>query len=391
MVIVVVSALLVACGGSDQTPSPTAQLEPPNAVMDLEGTEWVLVSLNEDDLRKGTHITLSFDAGKASGFAGCNGYGSEYTAAGDGVLTVPVVEVTLQLCEAPGGVMEQEKAYIEAFSSAAVYRMADDRLEIDNTAGETTLVFELREQPSMAPDDLVGTRWRLLSLDGSGPIEESTITIVFHDEHRASGDGGCRGYVAAYNADAGGIAFTWLAMTGELCVEPELMKQEGQYTTVLEGTTTFQLTAEQLDILTTRGEILTFEPLPEEANSSLEGTIWALTGFIEDKPIEKMPAPLLAVSTLLADSEITLTLNDGSASGSAGCNSYGAGYATDGASLTFGPTVVTEMACLEPEGLMKQEQQYLSFLGDVVTFSISGGQLWVDAGNGRALLFVAQE
>ena len=37
--------------------------------------------------------------------------------------------------------MEQEAAYIEALRSAASYRVADDRLKIDDAAGETILVF----------------------------------------------------------------------------------------------------------------------------------------------------------------------------------------------------------------------------------------------------------
>jgi len=76
----------------------------------------------------------------------CNGYGGgrdsgKYTATGDGTLAIPMIAVTLQLCSEPEGIMEQEAAYIEALRSAAAYRVMDDRLEIDNAAGETPLVF----------------------------------------------------------------------------------------------------------------------------------------------------------------------------------------------------------------------------------------------------------
>ena len=101
-------------------------------------------------------------------------------AMGESVLAIPVIEVTLQLCEGPEGVMGQEKSYIEAFANAAIYRVKENRLEIDDAAGETTLVFAVKEDLSMDPDDLMGTKWRLLSLDGSSPVEGSTITIVYH-------------------------------------------------------------------------------------------------------------------------------------------------------------------------------------------------------------------
>lgn len=42
--------------------------------------------------------------------------------------------------------MEQEAAYIAALRSAASYQVMDDRLEIDNAAGETNLVFARKEE-----------------------------------------------------------------------------------------------------------------------------------------------------------------------------------------------------------------------------------------------------
>jgi hypothetical protein len=66
----------------------------------------------------------------------------KYVAADDGTLTVAwPLAVTVQLCSSPEGIMEQEAAYIEALQSAAIYRVADHRLEIDDTAGEMILVF----------------------------------------------------------------------------------------------------------------------------------------------------------------------------------------------------------------------------------------------------------
>jgi heat shock protein HslJ len=131
---------------------------PKPATADLDGTEWVLISLNGDSLIEGTCITLNFAActepsrseGVLSGFAGCNDYGGgrdsgKYTATGDGFLTIPhEIAVTLQLCSEPEGVMEQEATYIEALRNAAAYRVMDDRLHIDIAAGGTTLVFTRR-------------------------------------------------------------------------------------------------------------------------------------------------------------------------------------------------------------------------------------------------------
>jgi heat shock protein HslJ len=131
---------VVGCAISEKTPT------------DLVGTQWVLVSLNGESLLEGTEITLNFEKEFLGGFMGCNGYGGgpdsgKYIATDDGTLTIPhQIAVTVQLCSTPEGIMEQEAAYIEALRSAASYRVVDDRLEIDNAAGETILVFARKEE-----------------------------------------------------------------------------------------------------------------------------------------------------------------------------------------------------------------------------------------------------
>jgi hypothetical protein len=52
----------------------------------------------------------------------------------------------LPLCSEREGVVEQEAACIEALRDAASYRVTDDRLEIADASGETTLVLERGEQ-----------------------------------------------------------------------------------------------------------------------------------------------------------------------------------------------------------------------------------------------------
>jgi heat shock protein HslJ len=114
---------------------------------DLVGTDWVLISLHGSSPIEDTEINLVFEDAYLGGSMTCNGYGGgpdsgKYTARDDGSLTIPhEIAVTLQLCSEPEGVMEQEAAYIEALRNAAAYRLINGRLEIANTAGETTLVF----------------------------------------------------------------------------------------------------------------------------------------------------------------------------------------------------------------------------------------------------------
>jgi len=136
ILLVIVAALTAAL---------TACLSPAKSAETLEGTEWVLVSLNSNSLVAGSNITLNFAEGKAAGYSGCNSYGGQYTATGDGSLQIPELAVTVMLCLMPEGVMQQEEVYVKALSSAAAYRVVDDRLEIGDASAETILVFERKK------------------------------------------------------------------------------------------------------------------------------------------------------------------------------------------------------------------------------------------------------
>ena len=173
LIVLVLAITLAACGdagdlgGPPNMPDAGGAAEPTTGAVDLADTEWVLTSLNGGSLLEGSNITLNFGTETATGFAGCNNVGGEYTAADKGILTIPEIGSTEMGCPTPEGILEQESAYVDALRNAATYRVVDDRLEIANAAGETTLVFARKAQVPMDPADLVGTKWLLRSLDGS--------------------------------------------------------------------------------------------------------------------------------------------------------------------------------------------------------------------------------
>jgi heat shock protein HslJ len=143
LVFLTLASLLAAC-------SADSRASRPGALPDLAGTEWTLTSLNGSSLIEDTEITLFFKEAYLGGTMTCNQYGGgpdsgKYTATDDGKLAIPQLAVTVQLCAEPEGIMEQEAAYIEALHDAATYRVTDDRLEIADTSGRTTLVFEPKQ------------------------------------------------------------------------------------------------------------------------------------------------------------------------------------------------------------------------------------------------------
>ena len=259
----VLVVMLAGCGGPEPTATPAPEIPPiTRSSLDLEGSSWILTTLNGADLFPDTHITLGFAGGQASGFAGCNAYGGPYAAGDDGTLSIAMLEVTAQACLEPEGVMEQEDAYLKAFQGAAAYRVVRDRLHLLDTRGDPLLVFSRKEELAMDPGKLLRTVWQLVSLNGASPVEGSIITLAFHDGSHASGQAGCREYTAAYEASGDKIRFPFLSMSGDdACLADEaLYRQEGRYTDALSWATNYLLDEGRLEISTARGEVLIFEP-----------------------------------------------------------------------------------------------------------------------------------
>lgn len=102
-------------------------------------------------------------------------------------------------------------------------------------------------------------------------------------------------------------------------------------------------------------------------SSELAGTSWTVISYNNGQQ---------AVTSVIIGTELTATFGeDGQLTGSAGCNDYSVSYEVDGDSISFGPSIGTLKECAEPEGIMAQEQQYLTALTTAATYQIRGGRL----------------
>jgi len=111
----------------------------------------------------------------------------------------------------------------------------------------------------------------------------------------------------------------------------------------------------------------------------LENNRWILQSYGEPGNIKGV----------LADTEITAEFvsSEETVKGSAGCNSYFSGFEVeDNQILIPGPIGATEMYCVEPEGVMEQEQEYLAILQNAQTYEIEDEQLRIFAGD-EVLIF----
>jgi heat shock protein HslJ len=99
---------------------------------------------------------------------------------------------------------------------------------------------------------------------------------------------------------------------------------------------------------------------PPAQGSSLADSEWVLVLLNGKAPIE--------------GSAITLRFGETSIEGSGGCNTYGGRYTASGDSLRLNDLYWTEIGCIDPKGIMEQEQAYLQVLGAVARYRVAQGQ-----------------
>ena len=114
-------------------------------------------------------------------------------------------------------------------------------------------------------------------------------------------------------------------------------------------------------------------------SSILEDTKWFLRSYGEQNNLQ----------AIIEGTEITATFDssNGEVSGSAGCNTYFAGYEVRDGTLSISEMAWTEMACMSPEGVMEQEQEFLAILAGAQSFQADDTTLTILCSGGQQLYF----
>ena len=120
----------------------------------------------------------------------------------------------------------------------------------------------------------------------------------------------------------------------------------------------------------------------DSGTRTLETTLWEFLSYAEQGNVQ----PILTGTTITA----VFDRNVGNVYGSAGCNQYSGGFQAENDTLSVSQLAVTDMFCDSPEGVMEQEQRYLTALEAAERFEAMGTQLQILSSNERILLFRAQ-
>ena len=108
----------------------------------------------------------------------------------------------------------------------------------------------------------------------------------------------------------------------------------------------------------------------------LDGTAWVLTD--------------LNGENLVDEGRPTLNFESGQISGNSGCNHYGGSVQIEGDHIVIEGLFWTEMACMEPAGIMEQERIYLDVLQNVDRLNLQEGELILLNAEGNELIYVSE-
>ena len=114
-----------------------------------------------------------------------------------------------------------------------------------------------------------------------------------------------------------------------------------------------------------------------QATTDLPGTSWVVVDIGGDAPVGAT-APTIAFD------------DQGTVTGTGGCNTFSGEVTIDGSDLTFGPLASTQMAC--EEDVSNQEQAFFTALQDATSYTIDNeGRLVLEGDSGSLTFEVAAE
>ena len=217
--------------------------------------------------------------------------------------------------------------------------------------------------PSPEPGSIAGVTWLLEDLGGQAPVEGSPVTVHFSDDGALFGSGGCNRFSGTYELDGATLAVGDALPSTMMACADDVMALESAFFTALTSARGFAVEDETLTLNDESGA-----PLGTLAAQSqdLAGTTWNITAYNDG---------VSAVVSVLESAEANLTFaDDGTISGTAGCNRVLGSYTAGDGTISFGTLATTQMLC-GADGVMDQEAAVIVALESAATYIIEGDTL----------------
>ena len=206
----------------------------------------------------------------------------------------------------------------------------------------------------------------------------TTITAEFTQDSELSGNAGCNQYQTVFEATGQGTFSVEPPATTRMMCPENLMEIELAYLQALEAADGFKFSPEgRLVISYKTADGQEADLVFAVGQVSLVNTAWSLFSYGDAANPQPVPQGLVITAQFG---------EDGMVSGSAGCNSYTAGYMIEGDTITIQPPASTMMMC--PSG-MQEESVYLASLSQAQSYRINGSNLQITLADNMVLIFTS--
>ncbi len=237
--------------GCCRVPAASAMATAPASQVSMEGPTWRLLqpSGQTPGAAATRPVTARFEAGRVSGFSGCNQFVGGYTLERDS-LVVSSLAGTMMAC--PDAQMALEKTVRSGLTGTLRHAITGDRLTLTPASG-SPLVFEREPPPQLA-----GVKWSVTGFNNGrqavvSPVRDTTLTMVF-DKGMVQGSSGCNTYRAAYTSEGNRLAIGPAVTTRKACPAEGVMQQEREFLAALETAKLWDIRGGMLDVHRADGE-----------------------------------------------------------------------------------------------------------------------------------------
>lgn len=216
------------------------------------------------------------------------------------------------------------------------------------------------------------TLWRLTSIGDSEINIDPTASIGF-GEGEIGGTTGCNSFGGGYRVvpDSDAISIGPLRSSLAACSSEALAVRERAMMASLQVAARYKITGGGMELMTANGEVLS---VYETIEPALADTAWTVIGYNTGTQ---------AVRSVISGVELSLEFDESeNVSGSSGCNTFSGIFETSGEytvvggqMLNIGELASTKVACLQPEGVMEQEAQFLAALANSGLWRFVGSNL----------------
>ena len=104
----------------------------------------------------------------------------------------------------------------------------------------------------------IPSKWNLVSFGKKGAetpvIQNSAITLEFAENNQVGGSGGCNSYGAKVEVQGKTLTISEIVSTLMACVDDQVMEQETQYFTALQGVSNYEISGDNMTIFYEDGQ-----------------------------------------------------------------------------------------------------------------------------------------